>query len=79
MSVDRCKWSKPMFPLLPAELAQREHVGRYLRIRAALRAEAERAAAASVAPNGSSSLGAHGRVHQYLWDAESPNGLAGLL
>ncbi len=67
-----------MSPLLPAELAQREHVARYLRIRAALRAEAERAAATSVAPNGSSPVGAHGRIHQYLWDAESPNGLVGL-
>jgi hypothetical protein len=67
-----------MSPLLPAELAQREHVARYLRIRAALRAEAERAATASVAANGNSPPGAHGRVHQILWDAESPNGLAGL-
>ncbi len=67
-----------MSPLLPAELAQREHVARYLRIRAALRAEAERAAATSVAPNGNSPVGAHGRVHQILWDAQSPIGLAGL-
>ncbi len=67
-----------MSPLLSAELAQREQVARYLRIRAALGADGERAAATSVAPNGSSPSGAHGRILQYLWDAESPNGLVGL-
>ncbi len=66
-----------MSPLLPAELAQREYVARYLRIRAALRAEAERVAVASVAPIGSSLLL---RSVEYIntWDADPPNGLAGL-
>ncbi len=56
---------------------QREHVARYLRIRAALRAEAERAAVTSAAPSGRSLLV---RAAEYIdtWDAEAYDGLAGL-